>query len=148
MAASLPPSDRRRLRLAHENGYLDATCRDSRAVVKAHGLWCWRLKVPMVWFERHSPRSRFGCLRLDMLTTPHMLTGAGQAALKALEPSKVSPHDALWERVPLARLDKLAHAAFRAAVQPQNYRLNRATARIDTGTKKNLKLVPRKAASA
>jgi hypothetical protein len=103
----------------------------------------------MVWFERHSPRSRFGCLRLDMLTTPHMLTGAGQAALKALDSTKVSPHDALWERVPLPRLDKLAHAAFRAAVQPQNYRLNRAPlAKIDAGAKKILKLVPRKAASA
>jgi hypothetical protein len=135
--------------LAHENGYLDATCRDNRAIVKAHGLWCWRLKVPMVWFERHSPRSRFGCLHLEMLTTPHMLTGAGQAALKALSQAQVSPHGALWERVPLARLDTLAHAAFRAAVQPRNHRLNRAPlARIDAGAKKILKLAPRKAASA
>jgi hypothetical protein len=102
-----------------------------------------------VWFERHSPRSRFGHLHVDMLTTPHMLTGAGQAALRALEPAKVSPHDAVWERVPLPRLDKLAHAAFRAAIQPQNYRLNRvALAKIDTGSKKPPKLLQGKAASA
>jgi hypothetical protein len=135
--------------LAHENGYLDATCRDNPAVIKAHGLWCWRLKVPMVWFERLSPRSRFGRLHLDMLTTPNMLTGPGQAALKALGTAKVSPHEAFWERVPLRRLDKLAHAAFRAAIQPPNYRLNRASlSRIDARAKKSLKLVQRKAASA
>jgi hypothetical protein len=149
MAVTLPPRDWRRLHLAHENGYLDATCRDNRAILKAHGLWCWRLKVPMVWFERNSPHSRFGRLHVDMLTTPHMLTGAGQAALKALDPAKVSPHDALWEGVPLTRLDKLAHAALRAAVQPQNYRLNRVPlTKIDARAKKSLKLVSRKAASA
>jgi hypothetical protein len=84
-----------------------------------------------------------------MLTTPHMLTGAGQAALKALGPAKVSPHEALWEPVPLGRLEKLAHAAFRAAVQSTHYRLNRAPlARIDARSKKFLKLLPPKAASA
>jgi hypothetical protein len=149
MAGSLTPRDRRRLRQAHENGYLDATSGDSRATVKAHGLWCWRLKIPMVWFERHSPRSRFGALHLDMLTTPNMLTGAGQGALKALGAAKPSPHDAHWERVPLGRLDKLAHAVYRAAIQAQNYRLNRAQlAKIDARSGKPLKLVSRKIASA
>lgn len=78
-----------------------------------------------------------------------MLTVAGQAALKALGPAKVSPHEALWEPVPLRRLDKLAHAAFRAAVQSPHYRPNRTPlARIDAGTRKFLKLLPPKAASA
>jgi hypothetical protein len=149
MAGSLTRGERRRLRQAHEDGYLDATCADSGAIVKAHGLWCWRLKLPMVWFERYSRRSRFGCLHLDMLTTPHVLTGAGQSALKALDGAKASPHVALWERVPLSRLDKLAHAAFRAAVQPQHYRLNRTPpAKIDIRGRKFLKLVPPKSASA
>jgi hypothetical protein len=149
MAVSLTPRERRRLREAHESGQLDATCRDNRAVVKAHGLWCWRLKLPMVWFERHSPRSRFGRLHLDMLTTPHMLTGAGQAALKALGAAEASPHEVLWEGVPLSRLDRLAHAAFRAAVQAQHYRLNRSQlVKIDSRSRKPLKLAPRKIASA
>lgn len=149
MAVTLTPWERRRLQQAHENGYLDATCRDSRAIVKAHGLWCWRLKVPMVWFERHSPRSRFGHLRLDMLTTPNMLTGAGQSAVKALGEAQVSPHDALWERVPLTHLKKMAHAAFRAALQTGNYRLNRAPlAKIDSRRARPLRVVPRKRASA
>ena len=134
---------------AHENGYLDATCRDNGAILKQHGLWCWRLKVPMVWFERYSPRSRFGRLRLDMLTTPNMLNGAGQAALKALGDGRFSPHDAVWERVPLLLLAKMAHAAFRAAVQAQNYRLNRTPlTKIDARRMKPPKLLTRKTASA
>jgi len=140
MAAPLTRGARRRLQQAHESGYLDATCRDNGAIVKAHGLWCWRLKLPMVWFERNSPRSRFGRLRLDMLTTPNMLTGAGQAALKALGEGPVSAHDAVWESVPLPRLKKMAHAAFRAALQAQNYRRN--------SVPRPLKLVKRKIASA
>jgi hypothetical protein len=155
--SALTARELRRLRQAHENGYLDATCRENRAIVKAHGLWCWRLKLPMVWFERRSPHSRFGCLRLDMLTTPNMLTGAGQTALKALGEGKISPHDAVWEQVPLARAEKMAHAAFRAAIQTPNYRLNRASiskidskaiSKIDSKRKRTLNLVPRKRASA
>ena len=146
---ALTPRERRRLQQAHENGYLDATCRDNQAIVKAHGLWCWRLKLPMVWFERLSPRSRFGHLRLDMLTTPHMLTGVGQAALKALADGQISAHDALWENVPLVRAAKMAHAAFRAAIQVANYRLNREpVSKIDSRRKRPLKLVPRKQVSA
>jgi hypothetical protein len=140
MAVVLTPRERRRLAQAHENGYLDATCRENRAIVKTHGLWCWRLKLPMVWFERHTPRSRFGRLRIDLLTTPNVLTGAGQAALKALGVDQVSPHEAVWERVPLPRLTKLAHAAFRAVVQSGHYRPNRAgVTKLD---RKPLKLVP------
>ena len=149
MAGSFTPRERRRLQQAHENGHLDATSRDNRTVVKAYGLWCWRLKVPMVWFERHSPRSRFGCVHLDMMTTPNMLTAAGQAALKALGATQASPHDGFWERIALTRLDKLAHAVFRAAVHGKNYRLNRAPlAKIDRRTSKPLKVVSRKAATA
>jgi len=149
MKETLTPRDRRRLQQAHENGYLDASCRGNGAIVKAHGLWCWRLKVPMVWFERRSPSSRFGRLRLDMLTTPNTLTGAGQTALKALGDGAISADEAVWEGVPLPRLAKMAHAAFRAAVQAQNYRRNRAPlAKIDARRGRPLRLVSRKIASA
>ena len=146
---ALTPRERRRLQQAHENGYLDATCRDNQAIVKAHGLWCWRLKLPMVWFERQSPHSRFGRLHLDMMTTPHMLTGVGQNALKDLGDGQISAHDAIWELIPLTRTAKLAHAAFRTAIQVPNYRLNRVPiSKIDARRKRPLKLVPRKLASA
>jgi hypothetical protein len=146
---ALSSGARRRLARAHENGYLDATCRLNSAIVKAHGLWCWRLKLPMVWFERRSPRSRFANLRLDMMTTPNMLTVAGQTSLKALGDPRISAHDAVWESVPLARVEKMAHAAFRAAVRVENYRLNRAkVSKIDLSGKSSLKVVARKRASA
>jgi hypothetical protein len=144
------------LQQAREDGYLDATSRDNRAIVKAHGLWCWRLRLPMVWFERLSPYSRFVHLRLDMLTTPNTLTGAGQSALKALGDGRITAHDALWERIPRARAAKMAHAVLRAAIQVDHYRLNRtsvapravAPRSINTRRDKPLKLVPRKRASA
>jgi hypothetical protein len=85
---------------------------------------------------------------VDILTTPHMLTGIGETALRALGADQISPHDAAWERVRLPQLQRLAHAAFRAATQPQNYRLNgAAVARIDVSSSKALKVVPRKIAS-
>ena len=116
--------ERRRLRLARENGFLDAACRDHQALVKAYGLWCWRLRIPMVWFERQSRYSRYGLLHLEMLTTPHTLTVTGQATLTALAPTRVSAHEAAWRRVPRAALAGLAHSAFRAAVHAGNYQLN------------------------
>ena len=101
----------------------------------------------MVWFERRSPRSRFANLRLDMMTTPNMLTVAGQTALKALGDARISAHDAVWESVPLARMERLAHAVFRAAIRVENYRLNRAkVSKIDL--RSALKIVARKRASA
>jgi hypothetical protein len=141
--------ERRRLERAHENGYLDATCRGNRALVKAYGLWCWRLKVPMVWFERSSPHSRFATVRLDMFTTPNMLTAAGQAVLDGLGEGWITAHDAAWRRTPRARAGKMAHAAFRAAVQAGHYRSNRSPlSKIDATAERPLKLVARKRASA
>lgn len=97
-------------------------------MVKAYGLWCWRLKIPLVWFERRSPRSRYGRVRLDMFTTANMLTAGGQAAMRAMGgagPAEISPHDALWDRVPMHSLGQLANAALRAAVRRGNYEPNR-----------------------
>jgi len=103
----------------------------------------------MVTIERRTPRSRFAILRLDMLTTPNRLTMAGQAALRALGDGRISAHDAVWERVPLAQAQKTAHAAFRAALRAGNYRSNRApVSKIDAAAEIPLKLVQRKRASA
>ena len=144
----LAPRQRRRLGRAHEDGYLDATCRENTAVIKAHGLWCWRLKVPMIWYERRSPRSRFGRLHVDLMTTPHMLTGAGQEQLKILGASAISAHSATWDRVPLPWLDRLAHAVFRIVLQPGNYRRNRTPiTSIETRRRKAFTLVSRRIAA-
>jgi hypothetical protein len=78
-----------------------------------------------------------------MLTTHNCLTAAGQAALKALGASTVSPHEAFWERLPLGRLGKLAHDVFRASVQQENCRRNRAPV-----ARKPLKPALRKIAAA
>lgn len=148
-ASTLASRAGRRLRQAHENGYLDAACHDNPALVKAYGLWCWRLKIPMVWFERRSPRSRFGRLQVDLLTSPNILTPAGQDALRQLGASEVSAHDAAWDHVPLAWLDGLAHAAFRATLQTRNYRRDRTqVASMEARRRKPLTLVRRRIASA
>ena len=118
--------------MAREAGYLDATCPSNQAVVKAYTLWCWRLRLPALWFERRTPYSRCGRLRLDMFTTPNRLTPDGHAALEALcaglglrGETAVSPHGAAWDRVPRAGLAALAHAAFRTVLRVGNQQLNR-----------------------
>ena len=137
----------RRLQTARENGYLNTTCPDNARLVKAYGLWCWRLKIPMVWCERRSPRSRYGQVHLEMLTTANMLTSAGQSALKTLGTARVSPHDAVWDDIPFRKLASLCHAAYRAAVKTQHYKLNRVPVKIDMRSR-SLRLIPKKAAFA
>lgn len=118
--------ERRRLSLARENGYLNAHCRDGRKLLAAYAQWCWRVRIPVVWSERCSPRSRYGRVRLDLFTTPNRLTADCQADMKCLSKrATTSPHDARWERVPLGDLDRLAAAVFRASTRPGNYRFNR-----------------------
>jgi hypothetical protein len=125
--ADLDGRERRRLRIARENGYLDAKRPDSQRVVKAYGLWCWRLRMPMVWYERRTPHSRYGRVHVDMLTTSRDSTAAGQGALGALaavsgarEQARISAHDACLQGIRLARLAKLAHEAFRASTAAEN----------------------------
>jgi hypothetical protein len=119
---SLKPRQRSRLRRARENGYLDARSAESAKVHSAYGLWCWRLGLPLVWFERHSPRSRYGTVRLDLLTSANRLSEQGQAEMHRLAPGPVntSPHDAAWGRVPLKELEQLAARVLRAAVRAGN----------------------------
>ena len=124
--AQLAGRQRTRLRVARDNGYLNARCADNQRLVQAFSLWCWRLKIPMVWLERRTPGSRYGRVRLDMFTTANMLTDAGQAAMKALGQAHASPHDACWDRVPCRDLGRLANSVFRAATRTGNYELNRS----------------------
>ena len=114
----------RRLDRARERGYLDARCRNSQKVKETFGLWCWRLKIPMVWFERQTPRSKYGRVHLELFTTSNRLTADGQEAIRALcaasavkGQAKVSPHNAECDRVPLSRVEDLAKAIFRSAVR-------------------------------
>ena len=133
---------------AYESGFLDASCRDNQGLVQAYGLWCWRLKVPMVWFERLTPRSRSGSLRIDLLTTHNILTASGQDALRILG-AAVTPHDAAWDRIALRGLGRVAHAALRIVLQARHCRRNRIQlASMESRRAKQLTLVPRRSASA
>jgi hypothetical protein len=123
--------ERTRLSRARENGYLDAGCVRNQALVRAYGLWCWRLKIPMVWLERRTRYSRYGRVQLEMFTSANRLTAAGQAGMKAIcapaniaQFTRVSPHDASWDHVALANSRELAHAVFRAAVRTRNHEAN------------------------
>jgi hypothetical protein len=123
--------ERTRLRKARENGYLDACCKENRELVHAYGLWCWRLKLPMVWLERRTRYSRFGRVQLEMFTSANRLTAGGQAGMKAIcAPgnaagwTRVSPHDACWDHVALPNARDLAHVVCRAALRPENYERN------------------------
>src|SRR6185369_17916438 len=108
-----------RLGRARENVFLDARCKDNQAIVRAYGMWCWRLKIPMVWLERRTRYSRFGRVHLEMFTSANRLTVGGQAGVKAIcAPAndaawtRVSAHDACWEHVALTNAPEVARAAF------------------------------------
>ena len=123
--------ERTRLRKALENGYLDACCKDNQALVHAFGLWCWRLKLPMVWLERRTPYSRYGRVQLELFTSANRLTDGGQAGMKAIcapgnaaKWTQVSPHDACWDHVAMPNAWELAHVVIRAALRPENYEKN------------------------
>jgi hypothetical protein len=118
---------RRHLSLARENGYLNAATADRQKLLGTYARWCWHLRIPVVWSERCSPRSRYGRVHLDLFTTPHRLTADCQADMQSLAPhSTTSPHDARWDRIPLRDLDRLAAAVLRASTRPGNQQPNRA----------------------
>src|ERR1044072_3652359 len=114
MSPTMKGRRRRRLEAAREKGYLDAACPDAQELARWHGRWCWRLRLPLVWLERHSPRSRYGRLHLEMFTAAHLLTAEGQAAMRSLwRGAGVTAHDASWSRIPLPELDRMAHRVLR-----------------------------------
>jgi hypothetical protein len=114
--------------VARERGYLDARSKTSQQAAKAYGLWCWRLKIPLVWFERESRWSKYGRVHLDLYTSARVLTEAGEAALRQLGEGRieaeVTRHDGCWRRVPRERLAELARAVLRAAIQPAHHQPN------------------------
>jgi hypothetical protein len=112
------------LRRARENGFLNAGCRSPQALRDAHAFWCWRLRLPVVWFEQLSPRSKYGRVYVDLFTTSNVLNEKGAAELTGLAGGvSISSHDVRWERVPKERLEQVANRALRAAVRPGNYEL-------------------------
>jgi hypothetical protein len=116
-----------RLRRARENGYLDACCTGNEALVQAYGLWCWRLKIPMVWLERRTRCSRYRRVQLEMYTSTNRLTPAGQDYMKGIcvpantsAWTRISAHDARWDHVARPSARELAGTVFRAAVRLEN----------------------------
>jgi len=118
----LSPRQRGRLRRARETGVLEVTNGDGPEILRVFGAWCWLLRLPLVWFARNSPHSRYGAVRLDLFPTGKRLTEQGQAALRRLAPwaAAVSPHDGVWRHVPRGELPYLAGRVLRAAVNAQH----------------------------
>jgi hypothetical protein len=120
-----------RLAKARENGYLDARCKENQPLVRAYGMWCWRLRIPMVWLERRSPYSAFGRVQLEMFTSANRLTAAGRAVMQDVcapgntaRWTQISAHDARWDHVAMPNAPELARTVFRAASRPENYERN------------------------
>jgi hypothetical protein len=133
MEDSLTGRERSRLRRARESGFLNACCRSPEAIRNAHSFWCWKLRLPVVWFERLSPRSRYGRVRVDLFTTPNVLNAKGEAELRGhgarltvSGPASISAHEATWGRVPLHQMEELARLALRTALRTGNYELREA----------------------
>jgi hypothetical protein len=117
LEASLNTRERRKLREARKKGYLDGRGPRRRHKEIANlsmvfSLWCWRLRLPVVWCERHSPRSRYGRVRLDLYTTRNRLS------LRAL--AENGPRSGALEQCAARRSGSLAGRAMKAAVKPAN----------------------------
>jgi hypothetical protein len=120
--SGLTRRDRTLLDRARLNGYLDTNRGSGTGLLRAHGFWCWKLRIPLVCFNRNSPRSRFGSVRLDLFTTPHQLTESARAELASLPGSAtISPYDAVWKNVPKKDLESVARAAYRIATRRGSY---------------------------
>jgi len=131
----LPTRDRRLLQTARENGYLNARNRHRRELLDAHSAWCWRLKLPIVWVERQTPRSKYGRLFLDMFTTPNALTPLGESKMRELltESStrgqgRISGHEISWNRIRLQDLDRVARRTLRISTKLGCYAPSRVNA--------------------
>lgn len=121
----------KRLRSAMDRGFLNARCRKREDLLRAYGLWCWRMGLPMVWFEPRTAHSRLSRVHLDLFTTPGSLSVRGHAALIALSAGfvearhgSISPHSAVWDRVPPEAAAEFARSIFRTVRRGGNYILN------------------------
>jgi hypothetical protein len=114
---------------ARANGYLNANSKSRPTLVRAHGFWCWKLRIPLICFERNSPRSKYGSVHLDLFTTPHVLTEPGRAELATLSGrAALSPYDGVWTNVPAADLEDVARSIYRIVTRRGNYTLRPPTA--------------------
>ena len=127
-------TQRGRLQRARANGYLDATCAEAAPVIRTYSFWCWRLRVPLIWYRRNSPRSTKGSVHLDLFTTANVLSDKGQSELSSLcdrlqipAALQLSSFDAVWSSVPVARMDELAAMALRVATRFGHYALRPPT---------------------
>jgi hypothetical protein len=118
---------------ARRQGYFDARRAGAQHLLRPYALWCWRLKLPVIWLEKRAPCSRYATLHLDLFTTDQMLTPQGQSELAALSACRavVSAHDASWDRIPRKDAAGMAHAVLRAAIRSGNHEPNR----VRRGTK-------------
>jgi hypothetical protein len=126
-------SSRAVLDRARENGQLNAGHPSREEILRDYGFWCWKLRIPMVCYERNTPRSRHGSVTLDLFTTRYLLTPRGLDELQALADKlripasvTVSRYDALWQEVPKSSLEDLARAVFRTATRFGNFELRPA----------------------
>jgi hypothetical protein len=124
------PTPPKRLRTAMERGFLNARCRNRVELLRAYGLWCWRMGLPMVWFEPRSPHSRLSRVHLDLFTTSGTLSLRGHVALIAVSAGSVparhgsiSPHAAVWDRVSPKVAAELARTVFRTVRRAGNFEL-------------------------
>ena len=120
--------DRARLERARASGYLNAICRSRQNVLRAYGFWCWTLRVPLIWFERKTPRSKYARVHLELFTTANTLTHVGQAELASLcgglnlrGHAALSSFDGVWEHVPINRAEELSRAILRISTRLGNY---------------------------
>jgi hypothetical protein len=122
LEANLNGRQRKKLRQAWANGYLDARGAGIPRLLMAFTLWCRRLGLPLVWCERNSPRSRYGKVRLELWTACSVLNVQGEAAMRELLPgaADISADGAVWSRVPLAGMEEIAGCAMKAAVRAGN----------------------------
>lgn len=111
-----------------ENGFLNARGRKRDELLKAYGLWCWRMGLPMIWYEPRSSGSRLNRVHLDWMTTPLRLSVRGQAALVVVSAgfvaacnATISPQAANWDRVGPQDVETFARAIFRTVRRAGHY---------------------------
>jgi hypothetical protein len=92
------------------------------------------LRVPLVWYERNSLRSRYGCLHVDLSTTATRFTHHGVSELAGIAdrlgicgPALLTEFEARWDNIPVQRLDEVARVVFRVVMRLGNYELKSRT---------------------
>jgi len=119
--------DRSVLDRARRNGYLEISRGSRPDLIRAHGFWCWKLRVPFLCLARNSPRSRFGTVQLDLFTTQYLLTEQGRTELARLPGATITPYDGVWRNVPKSDLETVARSVYRIVTRRGNYDLRPPT---------------------